>query len=227
MTHARGWGDMAGNKKEHTRDIGTRCSRDEAVGSEFLSVTWYTGKRNVARKRISPINCQSNLATQKIPLPCFYDLPPASSTHIYFRLNFRSASKKASPRLIARVGFLSRFFQPSATEFARCSFDNDRVKCKYHRVGNLTDLLPSENYVKHPVMRKRMAFCHFERERKYVAVRSPFTSRICLFNAVIKSGVRREEFGVILLRYLDVLVAGENPAQITEKPARNERQIEI
>lgn len=84
---------------------------------------------------------------------------------------------------------------------------------------------PSENYVKHPAMTKRrMAFCHFERERKYVAARSPFTSRICLFNAVIKSGVQREEFGGILLRYLDVLVgqtvAGENPAQITEKLAK-------
>lgn len=76
-------------------------------------------------------------------------------------------------------------------------------------------------------MTKRMAFCHFERERKYVAARSPFTSRICLFNAVVKSGVRREEFGVISLRYLDVLVAGENPAQITEKLARNKRQIKI
>lgn len=109
-THAR-MGDMAGNKKEHTRDIGTRCSRDEAVGSEFLSVTWYTGKRNVARKRISPINCQSNLATQKIPLPCFYDLPPASSA-IYFRLNFRSASKKARPGSSPESVFCRAFFSP-------------------------------------------------------------------------------------------------------------------
>lgn len=145
------------------------------MGSEFLSVTWYTGKRNVARKRISPINCQSNLATQKIPLPCFYDLPPASSA-IYFRLNFRSASKKARPQLIARVGFSSHFFSPlQPNSLAVLSLDNDRVKCKYHRVGSLTGLLPSENYVKHPVMTKRMAFCHFERERKYVAARSPFT----------------------------------------------------
>lgn len=59
------------------------------------------------------------------------------------------------------------------------------------------------------------AFCHFERERKYVAVSFPFTSRICLFNAAIKSDIRREEFGVILLRYLDVsvgqIVTRENP----------------
>lgn len=92
-THAR-MGDMAGNKKEHTRDIGTRCSRTRQWEVNFCRSRGTRGKRNVARKRISPINCQSNLATQKIPLPCFYDLPPASST-IYFRLNFRSASKKA------------------------------------------------------------------------------------------------------------------------------------
>lgn len=198
------------------------------MGSEFLSVTWYTGKRNVARKRISPINCQSNLATQKIPLPCFYDLPPPPYTSVWI---FVPRRRKLAPVAHRPSRFFAALFQPSATEFARRSFDNDRVKCKYHRVGNLTDSLPSENYVKHPVMTKRMAFCHFERERKYVAARSPFTSRICLFNAVIKSGVRREEFGVILLRYLDVLVgqtvAGENPAQITEKLARNERQIKI
>lgn len=142
-------------------------------------------KRNVARKRISPINCQSNLATQKIPLPCFYDLPPASFHHI-LPSEFSLRVEGSSLQLIARVGFFVALFQPSATEFARCSFDNDRAKCKYHRVGNLTDSLPSANYVKHPVMTKRMAFCHFEREREYVAVRSPFTSRICLFNAVIK-----------------------------------------
>lgn len=219
-------GDMAGNKKEHTRDIGTRCGRDEAVGSEFLSVTWYTWK--------TERRSQTNIAN-KLPIQFSYAENTAtlllrSATGLPRRIlpsEFSFRVEESSPRLIARVGFLSRFFQPPATEFARRSFDNDRVKCKYHRVGNLTDSLPSENYVKHPVMRKTMAFCHFERERKYVAVRSPFTSRICLFNAVIKSGVRREEFGVILLRYLDVLVAGENPAQITEKLARNERQIEV
>lgn len=141
---------MAGNKKEtYTRHRDTRCSRTRQWEVNFCRSRGTRGKRNVARKRISPINCQSNLATQKIPLPCFYDLPPASST-IYFRLNFRSASKKARPQLIARARFFVALFQPSATEFARCSFDNDRVKCKYHRVGNLTGLLPSENYGKTP-----------------------------------------------------------------------------
>jgi len=68
---------------------------------------------------------------------------------------------------------------------------------------------------------KEGAFCHFERERKYVAVSFPFTSRICLFNTVIKSDIRCKEFDVILLWYLDVsvsqIVAGENPAQVTWK----------
>lgn len=157
----------------------------------------------------------------------------ASLLHHILPSEFSFRVEESSLRLIARVGFFVALFQPSATEFARRSFDNDRVKCKYHRVGKPYGFAPpSENYVKHPVMTKRrMAFCHFERERKYVAARSPFTSRICLFNAVIKSGVRREEFGGILLRYLDVLVgqtvAGENPAQITEKLARDKRQIKI
>lgn len=177
------------------------------MGSEFLSVTWYTRKTerrsqtNIANKLPIQFSYAENTATLLLR-------SATSLLHHILPSEFSFRAEESSPQLIARVGSSSHFFSPSATEFARCSFDNDRVKCKYHRVGNLTDLLPSENYVKHPVMTMRMAFCHFERERKYVAARSPFTSRICLFNAVVKSGVRREEFGVISLRYSRCLGRG-------------------
>lgn len=63
---------------------------------------------------------------------------------------------------------------------------------------------------------KKQACCHFERERKYVAVGIPFTSRICLFNAAIKSDVPWEKFGILSLRHCGVsigqTVTKENPA---------------
>lgn len=92
------------------------------MGSGFLSVTWYTGKRNVARKRISPINCQSNLVTQKIPLPRFYDLPPVSS-FVHLRLNFRPAPKKARPSSSLESVFCRTFSAPPQSNLPL--FDND------------------------------------------------------------------------------------------------------
>lgn len=115
MTHA--WmGDMAGNKKEHTRDIGIRCSRTRQWQVNFCRSHGTWGKRNVARKRISPINCQSNLATQKISLPRFYDLLSASSL-VYLHLNFRSVPKKARPNTLLELISFFVLFEFSATEF--------------------------------------------------------------------------------------------------------------
>lgn len=131
------------------------------MGSEFLSVTWYTGKRNVARKRISPINCQSNLATQKISLPCFYDLPPASSS-VHLRLNFRSAPKKARPDSSFEWISLSHILSLLCNRICRCSFDNDEnaniIASDPYRFAPLGEL--RRNPDKTPLMRKR------ERERK-------------------------------------------------------------
>lgn len=141
---------MAGNKKEHTRDIGTRCSRTRQREVNFCRSRGTRGKRNVARKRISPINCQSNLATQKIPLPLLLRSATSLLRHILpSEFSFARRRKLAPAHRPSRFFFVA-LFHPSATEFARCSFDNDRAKCKCHRVGNLTDLLPSQNYVKHP-----------------------------------------------------------------------------
>lgn len=128
MTHTR-MGDMAGNKKEHTHDIGTRCSRTRQWEVDFCRSH---DTRKVARKRISPINCQSNLATQKIPLLHFYDLPPASS-FVYSRLNFYSMPKEVRLGSSPRVAL----FQPLCHRIYRdSSFDNDGVKCKYYHVGS-------------------------------------------------------------------------------------------
>jgi len=75
--------------------------------------------------------------------------------------------------------------------------------------------------------KQKRAFCHFERDRKYVAVRSSFTSRICLFNMAIKSDTWLQEFGGKLLpAFRSKIAAGKNPTWISlEKSNRHEAEI--
>lgn len=67
--------DMAADKKRHMRHTDTICSstggRGGSAGRRKVDFVGSVVERasRTSRKRISPINCQSNLVTQKIPPP--------------------------------------------------------------------------------------------------------------------------------------------------------------
>lgn len=129
---------MAGNKKEHTRDIGTRCSEDEAMRSGFLSVTWYHTVHGKTERR-----SQTNIAN-KLPIQFSYAENTAtpllrSAISLFLRIlesEFRSALKKVRPSSSLEL-MLCRTFSAPSSQICRCSFDNDGVKCKYYRVRSL------------------------------------------------------------------------------------------
>lgn len=187
---------------------------------DFCRLHATRGNENAIHKRISPINCQSNLVTQKIQLPRFYGtassyFPTFAYAWVLPYLTFFSERK------LALAHCTSRFASFSPCNRIRCSFSNDRVKCKYRRVCS-SGFFPLEKLRKVPnktlfgdeerkkkrkrEREKQRAFCHFKQVRKYVVVESPFTSWICLFNAAIKSERWRKEFSSIVARHSDISV---------------------
>lgn len=129
--HTRGRytaGDTVGNKKGHTRNTyRDTMQQDGIVAGREVDFCQSHGTRNAARKRISPINCQSNLVTQKITLSRFYDLPHQSS--LYFvcsRLSSHPAPKKARPGSLLPLDSLSL---PSGS-FGPCHLSYNRVYCR-------------------------------------------------------------------------------------------------
>lgn len=139
--------DMAVDKKRHTRHTDTICSRTRGrVEGKWIFVGRVVERDSrTSCKRISPINCQSNLVTQKmLPLRSSYATrrpPPLPS--VCARESSSCVEVSSSPaRRVDLSSHLSVRVFPSQSKLPPCSFGNGGVKCKYRRVGSLRTLVP-------------------------------------------------------------------------------------
>lgn len=138
---------------------------------------------NIVNKLPIQFSYAENTATYTL-LPFFTICQPGLFFHL-LAPEFSSRTKESSPRLVARIDSLSHFSTLCNQICCRCSFDNNEVKCKYRRIESLRIRSPRElrqDLDKTPFndkkreresKRKSRACCHFERERKYVAVGIP------------------------------------------------------
>jgi len=178
---------------------------------------------------------QTNIAN-KLPIQFSYAENTASpllrsATSLFLLApEFSSYAKKSSPQLIARVGFFVVLFQSSAIKFAPV-LSITKMQISLCRI--LTDLLPSENYVRISIKRlitKKTASILSLWTRAQICCRKIPPELDFLFNVAIKSDIC-EEFSVISLRYFDVsvnqTVEGENLQIIWETSKKRAINQEI